>query len=224
MSSTLRPIPLAAVEYIFDWMTRRYGSVFLDMWAANDHQEVKVAWSEDLAGYTKEELQTGLKACRMRSYPPTLPLFMQLCRPPIDYESAFCEAAKQMALRATGLAEWPSPAIYWAAVKIGAFDMRNGTWATMKKRWTAVLDEMLMTPNLPPVPDRVPALPEPARTIIKESGLKAYVESLQTDRSGRTWAQVIFSRYASGEEIAESVLLSAEAILDAPRPKVEIAA
>lgn len=222
MSSTLPPIPLKAVEFLFDWMTRRYGALFLDMWSGLDFDDVKQAWREDLAGFNKEELQVGLAACRQRDFPPTLPQFMRLCRPQVDHESAFHEASHQMALRSSGLDKWSSPAVYWAAVKIGAFDLRNGTWSTMKKRWSTVLDEMLADPNLPAVPSREQALlPAPVRTLVREGGLSEILNSNKSESEayGKSWAVKIFRKVEAGEPVQASVIRMAEEALGRSRPE-----
>lgn len=226
MSSTLKPLPLEAVEIIWDWLTKRYGAVFLDMWSWSDDaglQEIKQAWSEELAGFTEQELRTGLIGCkRYCEMPPTLPKFMRLCRPPVEYESMFYEAVKCMARRGTGLEKWPSKAVYWAAVKIGAFDLKNGSWATLQKRWVSALDEMLASADLPEIPEREDYLLPPAqRMIIRECGLKAYVESLQEAGSSKAWAEGVFKRHAAGEALKESELSVAEQLLGRNRPAVE---
>lgn len=226
MSLMPEPLPMKVVERIFDWMIKRYGALFIDMmsWSEEtDYKDVKQAWAEDLAGFTQEELMRGLANCkRYCEMPPTLPKFMRLCRPPVEYEPMFYEAVRCMARRGTGLEKWPSKAVYWAAVKIGAFDLKNGSWATLQKRWVSALDEMLGNPELPEIPDRTDyLLPPVQRTIIRECGLKAYVESLQEAGSSKAWAEGVFQRYASGESLKESELCVAEELLGRARPTVE---
>lgn len=206
------------VERIFERLATMYGSVFLDMWSSMDPDLVKQCWADELSGYTADEIAAGLAACKGKSYPPTLPQFLMLCRRPVDPEAAFYEAARQMARRGTGADEWPSPAIYWAAVKIGAFDMRNATWATIKRRWTDVLDEMLADSNLPQVPERVPLLPEPGRTLMRGGGVRAFVDHLQRgDREG--WARKTFRRWEAGENVPEHLIKAAEHELGCNRPQ-----
>jgi hypothetical protein len=47
-----------------------------------------VAWSEELAGYTPEELKRGLAACKNRNFPVSFPEFVNLCRPVLTPEEA----------------------------------------------------------------------------------------------------------------------------------------
>jgi hypothetical protein len=136
------------------------------MWRGCDLEAVKRVWAEELADFTKEELAAGLDACRQLEWPPTLPAFMKLCRPPLDYERAFFEAVEQMRLREAGQDRWSSPAVYWAAAKLGA-DLSAHPYDAIKNRWNAALDEAIegvRSGKLPgEVPKRMDALPAPGK-------------------------------------------------------------
>jgi hypothetical protein len=215
-NSDLRRLKL--VELIFQRMTKMYGSVFVDMWAFGEPAEVKQCWADELAGYTAKEVNAGIAACKGKHYPPTLPAFLMLCRRPVDPEAAFYEAARQMALREAGLDRWENPALYWAAAKIGAFDMRNGSWGTMKRRWTDVLDDMLLNKNLPPVPEPMPQLPAPGRTLVKDVSLREVLKAAPAADTSKGWAVRVFERYANGERVAEYAVEAAEHALGQRRP------
>ena len=73
-----------------------------------------------------------------RPWPPTLPEFLNLCRPPFDYEAAYHHAGEQVRLRAYQCDRWNSPAIYWAASELGN-DLRE-PYQRMKGRWAAAVD------------------------------------------------------------------------------------
>jgi hypothetical protein len=216
-NSDLRRLKLA--ENIFARLTKMYGSVFVDMWSYGDPAEIKQCWADELVGYTAKEVMTGITACKGKHYPPTLPAFLMLCRRPVDPEAAFYEASRQMALREAGLDRWENPALYWAAAKIGAFDMRNGTWGTIKRRWTDVLDDMLMNKDLPPVPERMAQLPAPGRTMVKDVSLRDVLKASEGEDSSKAWAHRVFERYASGELITEYAVLAAEHALGQCRPE-----
>jgi len=159
-------LPSSWIERIFQRLTAFYGSRFADMWRGCDLEAVKSIWAQELAGFTKDELATGIAACRGLEWPPTLPTFMKLCRPPLDYERAFNEAVEQMRRRETGEDRWSMPAIYWAAVKIGT-DLRALPYASLKGRWQAALDEAIdgiRSGKLPAeIPQRHNALPAPSQ-------------------------------------------------------------
>lgn len=139
------------------------------MWAGQDPNVVKEVWAEELAGFNRDELARGFEAAKKSKFPPTLPEFMSLCRPPLDYEAAYYEAVTQMRLRydgdrnqSYGADKWSHPAIYWAAASIGG-DIQVQPYQYMKSRWKSALDEAMHNKN--PVPAYVPALPAPGKQI-----------------------------------------------------------
>lgn len=173
-------LPESWVERLFLRFSAMYGSKFADLWRGCDLTSVKGLWAEELAGYSADEIKRGIDCCKTRDWPPTLPEFLKLCRPPVDFERAFVEAVKQISLRDSGRDEWSHPAIYWAAVEIGAFDLRNSSWSGIGKRWTAALSAQLAKQSWPPVPQRMAALPAPGEgaprpervaAIAKEAGI-----------------------------------------------------
>lgn len=147
-------------------MEDRYGALWADRYGAFPRARVMRSWAEDLADMTRDELTRGVSACRDRKFPPTLPEFRELCRPALDYERAFIEAVEQMRKRETGDDEWSTPAVYWAAVKVGG-DLRAYPYPSIKGRWMAALDdaiEGISTGKLPAdVPQRREALPAPGQ-------------------------------------------------------------
>lgn len=156
-------MPSAWIDRIFDKLSSLYGSKLADLWGGCDMETVRQDWAEMLADYTGEEIKRGLAACMRRSaqsapYPPTLPEFAVMCRPPIDFESAYVEALEQMHNRerfddqGNSCDRWASPAIYWAAVKFGVHDMRNTPYRHAATRWASLLNEYLGSPHLQPVP------------------------------------------------------------------------
>lgn len=159
-------LPDAWIERIFQRMEDRYGALWADRYGAFPRERVKRSWAEDLADLTRDELARGVSACRDRKFPPTLPEFRELCRPALDYERAFLEAVEQMRRRETGADTWSTPAVFWAAVKLGG-DLRAHPYAAIKGRWQAALDgaiEGIRTGKLPgDVPQRREALPAPGQ-------------------------------------------------------------
>lgn len=153
-----------------------YGQKFIDQWRGVTPGEMKEIWSVALADYSLEEVLHGLVACMSRIWPPTLPEFLTLCRPPMDYEETFFEAVKQMRKREVGTDQWSRPAIYWAAVEFGSWDLRNASWDRAKARWTRLLDEQLGKTDLPPVPPRMDALPAPGQCITDPEKVKQIIE------------------------------------------------
>lgn len=157
-------LPDPWIERLFQRMEDRYGSLWAERYGTFPRERVKRTWAEDLADMSPEEMIQGVEACKARRFPPTLPEFRDMCRPPIDYETAFHEAVQQMQKRKTGEDEWPSAALYWAAVKFGG-DILAQPYSVCKTRWKSALDQatdLVKTKKLPDgVPKRRGALPAP---------------------------------------------------------------
>lgn len=157
-----------------------YGKKFTEQWAGISPQSLKECWAEELAGYTGPELRAGLEGCKSRDWPPTLPEFMKLCRPTLDCEAAFHEAVNGLAERKQGRPGlWSHPAIYWAAQKVGPFDIANQGYAVLAGRWKRALVECFAQTELPDIPIPRAALPEPGATHVSRAEATASLEKLQ---------------------------------------------
>ncbi|OUE47318.1 hypothetical protein BZY94_06350 [Burkholderia territorii] len=110
-------------------------------------------------------ISDGLKVCR-KSYdwPPSLTEFLKACKPQINVDAAIYEAIEQMRKRQHGKDVWSNPAIYWAAVKVGEFDMVSQTFSSIKPRFESAL-KIVLESAVPPVPERVPALAAPGAAV-----------------------------------------------------------
>lgn len=204
-------------------MQAMYGAKFTQQWQGIDPDILQSEWAEQLAGFTGEELAAGLAACRERPFPPTLPEFMVLCRPPIRPEVAFHEAVYCLRQRSRGeRGEWSHPAIYYAAIKFGHHDMMSASYGQMRTRWDKALADELAKGDWEPVPAPAPALAEPRRTemsdeeakkamhrlgadgILDQSGRdhKAWARKTLDNPKGRTPAVVVMARRALDERAA----------------------
>ena len=110
---------------------------------------------EDL-GVQQRRAAAGIAGCRSRDWPPTLPEFMKLCRPPIDHQAALLEAIEQMAWRESGRDRWSHPAIYWAAVKIGAYDLGRKTLGSDAEWWRKAFGDQMALGQWPEIPGATP--------------------------------------------------------------------
>lgn len=170
----------AWIDRLFDRMAAMYGARFADMWGGLDLSSVKSVWREELSDMSPDEISRGVAACRTRDWPPTLPEFVKLCRPAIDYERAFSEAVKQMQLRKSDCDQWSNPVVFWAAASIGS-DLSNLPYSALKARWQNALDEAaekVRSGQLPrEVPRRFDALPSPGKTSVpKEEQMRRIAE------------------------------------------------
>lgn len=186
------------IERLFRKMEDRYGAMWADRYGAFPRQRVKETWAEDLADLTNSELARGFAASKNLKFPPTLPEFRELCRPPINPEASFAEAVKQLRLRKEGLDTWRHPAIFWAAQSIGEHDM-NQPWQVIKTRWVAALSEMLAEPTLPKIEPYVQQakLPSPGQTSIAPDEAKKRIGEISgkiVEKSdNRSWARKILA-------------------------------
>ena len=127
------------------------------------------AWADgfEAEGITLAEIRIGISECRRRyDWPPSFAEFLKACRTPIDYESAFFEAVEQMHKRKSNSDRWSSPAIYWAAARIGS-DIFSIPYPAIRNRWKAEMEKaelMISEGELPAsVPKRLDALPAPGK-------------------------------------------------------------
>jgi hypothetical protein len=142
-----------------------YGNRYEAMWQNLKAPDVRAEWARALADgrYTVPEVTRGVDACKTLDWPPSLPEFLKLCRPPLKYEDAHLEAVEQMRLRESGRDTWTSPAIFWAACVLGS-DVRQ-QYRFIEARWRRALDHCrrdyaagLLT-DVPPVPKALPPPP-----------------------------------------------------------------
>ena len=178
-------LPNAWIDRLFSRFSAMYGTRFADMWAMSDLAEVKALWAEELAALSNAELAFGVSACKTRDWPPNLPEFLKLCRPPIDFESAYIEAVEQTRRRETGDDVWSSPAIYWAAMTIGAWDFRNATYGAIKARWARVFGEQVEKGQWPAIPAKAIALPAPGESSIDAAEVVRRMTAIKAILSGK---------------------------------------
>ena len=164
--SNRKPVSLDNVEALFAKFAALYGARFAQMWKGTDLSVVKVTWADALSGLTVREVRTGLEACKMRPWPPTLPEFLLMCRPDQDFEKAFAEAQEQVCKRQSGKDVWSKKAVYWTAVEFGFFDLRCSSWESAKKKWSRIFSANLSRDDeLPDVPEFRHALPAPGESV-----------------------------------------------------------
>jgi len=188
-SSTFKQSPWLEIHpklgiSLMDHLFNRFDGAYPNRWRAAFANEQAVAnwresWSEafDEEGLTPQSISDGLKACRkMFDWPPSLTEFLKACKPPINIDAAIYEAIDQMRARQHGKDKWSNPAIYWAAAKVGEFDMLSQSFSSIKPRFEAAL-KAVQAGEILPVPARVPALASPgAAESTREYGAKRLQE------------------------------------------------
>lgn len=203
---TVPALPERWSEKIFRRMENFYGQKWNDSLGGIERERVKQAWGEELADYLPDEIATGLHACRSRTWPPTLPEFLLLCRPLNDPRADWAEACEQMALRLRdGSDIWSRSQVYWAAVAIGAHDLHTLAYDQAKARWQRALDNAKSAP-IPPVHA---ALPEPGQQSVsreearrRSAELAHQVAAIDAKQPGKKWAVDLLRREAAGDPVA----------------------
>lgn len=205
-NETSQPLPVSWIDRLFSRLTVMYGNKFADMWRGIDTNSIKAAWAEDLAGFTGDELKRGLAWCKTQTWPPTLPEFMNACRPVVDARTEWAEACEQMRIRLDGKGAdaWTRPQVYWAAVAIGWYDLNSTAWEQIRSRWTKALADA----KTDPIPDYLAQLPAPGRkTVTRDEAavrMGQIVEAIGgtmpgTTPAGTKWAVSLMEREARGD-------------------------
>lgn len=151
MDEQLKPLPLNWVEAIHRKFVTYWGEAFLNKWNAIPMDELLVAWSEELAGYTPEELKRGLAACKEKTFPVSFPEFLMLCRPVLTPERALAEALTQSQLRPGGKDKWSHPAVFWTFYNL-SWEFKNLTTKELEKRWVPEFQQVMAKGSWPEVP------------------------------------------------------------------------
>lgn len=206
-SETFQALPMPWIKKLFQRFAAMYGDKLPKMWGAVPEAEMHAIWAEDLAGYTGDEIATGLWACKQRDWPPTLPEFLKLCRPWMAPEVAYHEAVRGMSARQRGeIGIWSHPAVYWAAVNVSSTDLLNSTYGSIKARWEKTLTEELAKGVWPDIPEPRHALPAPGQTLATKAQAAAALKKMgadkvldQTGRCARRWIDKWDERIAKGE-------------------------
>lgn len=207
-SSTSTPLQ-AWVEKLLHYMLACYGKRCTDQWCMVAQGDIVEVWANELADLTHAELKRGKEALSSREWPPTLPEFKKLCRPPVDAMKAYYEAVAGVQARAAGeYGKWSHPAVYWAAMPL-AFDLGSQTYSQVKPRWEAALFEQLDKGEWAEIPQPMVALPAPgkAKTSREEASQRLRelgATGIVKDHRGgdmRGWARRILEREAAGEPV-----------------------
>ena len=151
-----KALPSEWVDRLFSRLDQTYPGKWVD--SIKDMAATKQTWAEGLGDMSGEEIRRGLAACLNRPWPPTLPEFRRLCRPPRCAETEFRRAANIMG---SDPIDWGGDAIlYWAVQAAGPFEVRSRPYeGAMKARWEEALRDTeaeyyahgLPHPPLPPM-------------------------------------------------------------------------
>lgn len=206
LSTSINPIPQSWIDALFAKMASIYGNKFLEMWRNVDMNSVKTTWAQELGKLSRDELAKGASALITQEWCPTLPQFIKLCRTEIDPLQAYYEALNGVVARESGqVGEWSHPAIFWAMVAVGAFDIKNQTYSNIKARWEKCLDEQIARGQWAAIPTPAIGLPAPSKKSEKEVAEKYLAETQVIKHDSekidhKQWAKKIMERQRKGDK------------------------
>ncbi|MDF3858098.1 hypothetical protein P3W70_07060 [Achromobacter denitrificans] len=225
-SETPAPVPLAWAARLIERMQALYGAKFALQWEGIAPARLAEVWAQEIADYSAEEIQRGLASCRGRTFPPTIPEFLGLCRPTLNPEAAYHEAVAGVSARASGaMGSWSHPGVYWAAVRIGQHDLLNMGWQAVRGRWEYALRDVMEQGRWEPIPAPTIALVAPGQNVSTRDEAQKFLREIKK-RTGhgifaqvtdhRAWAQRLIDRAKKGEPIPPTVLQMAQNAVAAP--------
>lgn len=183
---------------MFDKMHLDYGKKFTDQWGGTDTDRLIAHWAHEMASYSGAEIKRGLAAMEGRDWPPTLPEFKKMCRPPLDSLAGYYEAVNGMQARDRGdVGEWSHPAIFWAAATM-TFDLLSQAYSQIKGRWEAALNEQIEKGQWAAIPKPMLAIAAPGKgkTDRDQAGkVLAEIGAIAPQKSDhRAWINSVFAR------------------------------
>ena len=177
-----------------------YGNLMENMWRNIDKATVMQFWHIKLENLTREEFSRGVKALDRQELPPTLPRFIKLCRPDINFTSAYFEAVRGVQARRNGeKGEWSHPAIFWAASTM-THDLLNLSQSQVEGHWKNELGKQLEKSSWPEIPEVFVSIGCTVSTVSKEEAserLKSYGGVIKSEGSA-DWIHRALERLAEG--------------------------
>lgn len=162
------------MDWLFGELHGLFGNKLLDGWRSGHIvdgkdtgiENMKAVWGDKIRSNALKlsDVKRAIAGAERLKWPPTWGEFLDLCKPPINVDAAVYEAIEQMRARQQGNDEWTNPAIYWAAAKVGEYDIISQTFSQLRPRFEAALKKVLDGEILP-VPIRVPALTAPGSAV-----------------------------------------------------------
>lgn len=203
-------VPVAKLDgkSLMTHLFNRLSGMYSNKWTVNFPDDKAVtAWEEtwveafDEEGITPYDVKIGLDSCRtLFKWPPSLPEFLEACRPYLEPSSAFHEAVDGMQARAKGENfAYSHPAIFFAAIAAGQHDIMNGSYAGMQERWKKALAAQLAKKSWPEIPAPVKALPPPvvskAEVIKENKKVMSMVGGAVNNNRGLDWVHRVFKNH-----------------------------
>lgn len=198
------------IEKLFDCMLSKWGKQFVDKWSVMDADKLMREWGRALYGLSELEFRRGVSKLNSFDRPPNLPEFLKVCRPDVNPVSAYYEAIEGCRSREQGeVGTWSHPAIFWAAVRVSAYELKNQTYSQIRMRWEAALAAELAKNQWSEIPAPMIAIPAPAGDkLSREKATKMMEQVIATNKNHagasqidhKRWAKVILQRKKNGDK------------------------
>lgn len=202
-------LPKSSIDNLFAKLLAFYGSKFLDMWANTDIEEVKRIWALEIRKLSTEQMRVGYEQLATRKFPPTLPEFIELCKPAIDLTASYYEAVAGLQAREQGeIGTWSHPAVFWAASCM-AYDLKNQTYSSIAKRWETALRAEMSKGQWSAVPAPMIALPAPGKSLsskqqssemLKQLSATDVLKTANTRTDHKAWIKTVLKRAEKGDD------------------------
>lgn len=201
-------LPQKLVEWLFDQMLSKWGKQFADKWSVVDPDKLKRDWGKALYGLTELEWRRGVAKMNNFDRPPSQPEFLKGCRPEVNPLTAYYEALEGSRSREQGeVGTWSHPAIFWASVRVSAFELKNQTYSQIRQRWESALAAELAKNSWDEIPAPMFALPAPGKDKLSREQATKMLEELKFVSGvkpkiidGKEWARRILQQQKEGDK------------------------
>lgn len=206
-------LPERIIEWLFDQMLSKWGKGFVDKWSVVDPEKLKRDWAKALGNLSESEFRHGVAKMNGFDRPPSQPEFLKACRPDVNPLNAYYEALEGSRSRERGeVGTWSHPAIFWASVRVSAFELMNQSYSQIRARWESALALELSKHQWEPIeaPKLHIAGPANGQMFHKQAvdvmgRLKAATGRPTVSGDGKDWARNILKRQEIGDKTLQPI-------------------
>lgn len=134
----------ALISLVFERLKQMIGRAEMGRVFEGEPPElVQKTWARYLDGFSDEEIERGMQHVARVRFMPRLGEFAIACRPCLEPEYAWHEAAKCLRQRDAGkVGDWTHPAVWRAACAL-SMEVRSGDYLRHRGRWACVMADEL---------------------------------------------------------------------------------
>lgn len=208
MTSSTSDGEKSAAEFLIRRMAAFWGKSFWDKWAHFKPGEMAEIWNKAISEITELEFRRGIARLKDFERPPSLPEFLKACRPDVDPLKAYYEALEGCRSREQGeVGTWSHPAIFWASVRVSAFELKTQSYSAIRQRWEAALAAELAKSQWEPIEAPKLALEGPKTDKFSRGAADKMLQQLKAKAGAppnmaddKRWARKILQRQKDGDK------------------------